>query len=174
MEEAEPWIDRISEDILVDGRLLVPRLTVTKGIGFGSVSAAYGQVGDSDAKMAGGSFDFPLVRGGLAVPSIALRGVYSRLLDVEDADLSTWGGMVMIGKKIGPVTPYAGWGMMWVESEARIDGSGLVDPFIMTSETDQEMIVAGGKIDLAFLKLAVEGTQTDGDWQYGARVGLGF
>lgn len=151
----------------------MPRLVVTKGIGFGSVSATYGRVSDIDASMLGGSIDIPLVRGGIARPVIALRGVYSQLQGVEEADFRTYGGLVMIGKGFGPITPYAGYGRMRADGEARIPASALSEAFVLESEIEDDILMLGVKLDVALLKFVVEGVQNE-EWQYSARVGFGF
>jgi hypothetical protein len=171
-EEASYWVKAVDEDILVDGRLLVPRLIVSKGLGAASITASYGAIGDSDAHVLGGSLELPLIRGGIARPAVAIRGVYSDLRDVEEADLTSYGAQILIGKGIGPVTPYAGWGKMWVTSEARIEVP-LSDPIVLESDLDQDFLTIGAKLDLLLLKFVVEGSRAD-DWRYSARVGFGF
>ncbi|HVR42456.1 MAG TPA: hypothetical protein VMS56_03335 [Thermoanaerobaculia bacterium] len=171
-EQASFWIKSVSDDILVDGRLLVPRLIVSKGLGFASVAASYGRVGETDGHVLGGSVDLPLIRGGLARPTVAIRGVFSELVDVEEADLRSYGALVMIGKGFGPITPYAGWGRMWAEGEARIDPPGL-DPILLSSDLEREVLLVGAKLDLALIKLVLEGLEGE-QWRYAARVAIGF
>ena len=172
-ESASYWVKSVSDDILVDGKLLVPRLIVTKGLGLVSVSGSYGKVGDSDASVIGGSIDVPLLRGGILRPAFAVRGVYSVLQGVDEADLTTYGVQALIGKGFGPLTPYAGYGRIFAQSEARIE-SGFTDPIFLESDLEQDVITVGGKLDLAFLKLVVEGNQGDEEWRWGARVAIGF
>ncbi|HSN69332.1 MAG TPA: hypothetical protein VLV48_08815 [Thermoanaerobaculia bacterium] len=172
-ESAAYWAKSVSDDILVDGKLLVPRLVVTKGLGLVSVSGTYGKVGDSDASVLGGSVDVPLLRGGVMTPALAVRGTYSVLQGVDEADLTTYGVQALIGKGFGPLTPYAGYGRVFAQSEARID-SGFTDPILLESDIEQDVITVGGKLDLAFLKLVVEGNQGDEEWRWGARVAIGF
>ncbi len=176
-EEASFWIKSVSDDILVGGRLLVPRLVVSKGIGLGSVAVTYGRVGDTDAAMLGGSIDLPLIRGGIARPVIALRGVYSQLQGVDEADFRTYGALVMIGKGIGPITPYAGYGQMRADGEARIplstEPTGPEDMLLLESEIEEDILMVGAKLELALLKFVVEGVQSE-EWRYSARVGIGF
>jgi hypothetical protein len=167
------WVKSVTDDILVDGRLLVPRIVVIKGLGIASVSASYGAVGDSDGKVLGGSIDVPLIRGSIVRPAIALRGVYSVLQDVEEADLTTYGVQALIGKGFGPFTPFAGYGRMFAQGEARID-SGLTDLIVLESDVEQDILTVGGKLDLAFIKLVVEGNRGDEEWRWGARIALGF
>lgn len=171
-EEASYWVKSVDDDILVDGRLLVPRLVVSKGLGSASLTASYGAVGDSDAHVLGGSIELPLIRGGIARPAVAVRGVYSDLRGVAEADLTAYGAQILIGKGIGPVTPYAGWGRMWVTSEARIDVP-LSDPIFLESDLEQDLVTVGAKLDLLLLKFVVEGARAE-DWRYSARVGFGF
>lgn len=171
-QEAPYWVKSVPEDILVDGRLLVPRVVVSKGLGAASITASYGVVGDSDAHVLGGSIELPLIRGSLTRPALAIRGVYSQLQGVDEADLTSYGAQVLIGKGIGPVTPYAGYGRMWIASEARIAVPDS-DPIVLESDLEQDLLTVGAKLDLFLLKFVVEGSRAD-DWQYSARVGFGF
>ncbi len=174
VDESESyWTKSVTDDILVDGRLLVPRVVVIKGLGLASVSASYGSVGDSDAHVLGGSIDVPLIRGGILSPAIAVRGVYSMLQNVDEADLTTYGVQALIGKGFGPFTPFAGYGRMFAQGEARIE-TGLGAPLVLESDLEQDLLTVGGKLDLAFVKLVVEGNRGDEDWRWGARVAIGF
>jgi hypothetical protein len=172
-ENASYWTKSVADDVLVDGRLVVPRLVVIKGIGIASVSATYGAVNDTDARVIGGSIDLPLLRGGVLSPALALRGVYSTLQDVEEAELTTYGVQALVGKGFGPLTPFAGYGRMFAQGEARIESS-LGDPILLESDVEQDFLTLGAKIDLAFIKLVVEGNRAEEDWRYGARVAIGF
>ncbi len=173
VDESESyWAKSVADDVLVDGRLLVPRLVVTKGIGFATVSASYGAVNDTDANVLGGSIDLPLLRGGILRPTLAVRGVYSVLQGVDEADLTTYGVQAIIGKGFGPLTPFAGYGRMFAQGEGRIDNP-IGDPILLESDVDQDLVTVGAKLDLAFVKLVVEGNRGE-EWRYGARVAIGF
>ncbi|HEY0590338.1 MAG TPA: hypothetical protein VGF40_01115 [Thermoanaerobaculia bacterium] len=173
VDQTEPyWQKSVADDVLVDGRLLVPRLVATKGIGLATVSASYGAVSDTDARVLGGSIDLPILRGGVLRPTVAVRGVYSLLQGVDEADLTTYGVQAMVGKGFGPLTPFAGYGRMFAQSEGRIE-TGVSDPIILESDVDQDFVTVGAKLDLAFVKLVVEGNRGE-EWRYGARVAIGF
>lgn len=172
-ETASYWAKSVSDDILVEGRLLVPRLIVSKGFGAASLTASYGRVGDSDAEVWGGSLELPIIRGSITRPVLAIRGVYSQLQGVEEAELKTTGALVLLGKGFGPITPYAGWGKMWVESEGIVH-LPVGDPMILTSDLDQDVLLLGAKLDMLFFKLAVEGTEGTEEWRYSARIAIGF
>lgn len=176
VDESESyWTRSVADDVLVDGRLLVPRLVVIKGIGLASVSVSYGAINDSDANVLGGSIDLPLLRGGILRPSLAVRGVYSVMQGVDEADLTTYGVQALIGKGFGPVTPFAGYGRMFAQSEAFTTApeGEFAPPIHLESDVEQDLVTVGAKIDLAFIKLVVEGNRGE-EWRYGARVAIGF
>lgn len=173
VDESEAyWQKSVADDVLVDGRLLVPRLVVTKGIGFATLSASYGAVNDTDARVLGGSIDLPLLRGGILRPTLAVRGVYSVLQGVDEADLTTYGVQALVGKGFGPLTPFAGYGRMFAQSEGRIEVPTFA-PVVLESDIDQDLLTVGAKLDLALVKLVIEGNRGE-QWRYGARVAIGF
>jgi hypothetical protein len=116
--------------------------------------------------MYGGELKWAILKGSLATPAVALRGTYTALTGVDTMDLSTYGADISISKGVGPLTPYAGVGEIWINSSSTV--SGLDDESVSTSH-----YFVGTKLTFLLLSLAVEADFAEVP-SYGFRVGLGF
>jgi hypothetical protein len=95
-----------------------PTLRVRKGLPFGvDVGAMYAQVLDSNIKLYGVEVSKAILEGGIASPALGVRGTYTRLFGVDDLKLQTAGVDASISKGFLFLTPYAGAGMVWIDSE---------------------------------------------------------
>lgn len=170
--EASYWVRAVDEDFTVSDHLPVPRVIVSKGLSFGTVAASYSKVPDTDIAVWGASFDFPLVRGGLATPALTLRGAWAELKGVEQLDLKTYGAELFLSKGFGPLTPYVAVGRAKSDAEGRID---LPDEttMILTDEGTTERYTVGVKLSLLVPKIVVEATQAE-ERSYAAKVSFGF
>ena len=102
--------------------LLLPKLRVRKGLPFGiDVGAMYSYVPNSNIKLYGVEVSKAILDGTLATPALGIRGTYTRLAGVSDLDLQTAGIDASISKGILFLTPYAGAGAVWINSEAKGD-----------------------------------------------------
>ena len=116
------WTRAVDKDITTSGYLLAPRLVVSKGLGFGSVSGSYAQLSQSKVKMFGGTFEVPILGGSTVTPSLAVRGGYTQISGVEELDLKTYGAELFLSKGFGPFTPYAAAGVTRTDSRGVIRG----------------------------------------------------
>jgi hypothetical protein len=100
--------------------LVIPKLRVRKGLPFGiDVGAMYAYVPSSNIKLYGAELSKAILDGGLATPAVSIRGTYTKLAGVGDLNLQTYGLDASVSKGFPFFTPYAGAGMMWVNSEAK-------------------------------------------------------
>jgi hypothetical protein len=81
------------------------------------VGYVYSQVPNSDIKYMGGEIKYAILRGSTATPALALRGAYTKLSGVSDLDISTQSLDLSISKGFAIFTPYAGYGMVWIDSK---------------------------------------------------------
>jgi hypothetical protein len=165
------WRRAVPNDFTTSGYLVVPRLTASKGFVLGTISGSYAKVPDSDIAVYGGALDVPILQGGVATPTIAVRGAYSMLRGTEDVyDLKTYGVEGFISKGFGPITPYAGIGRM------RIDASGnrQVLGTILESREDLNRYTVGVRISLLLPKIVLEATQVEDERSYAAKVSFGL
>jgi len=83
------------------------------------VGFVYGEAQNTDIKFAGGEVKWAILRGSVATPALALRGAYTKLSGVSDLDLSTASADISISKGFAVFTPYAGYGMVWIDSKPK-------------------------------------------------------
>jgi hypothetical protein len=166
------WTNSVDDDFTISDYVAVPRLTASKGLSFGTVSAMYSKVQGTDISIWGGSFDYPLTRGGIAKPTIALRGAYSQLRGVEALDLSTYGAELFISKGFGPITPYAAAGYTKSNAEGRIDFPSS-DTIVMQDEANSNRFTVGVKLSFFIPKIVVEATQGE-ERSYAAKISFGL
>ncbi len=118
------------------GTALFPRIHLQKGLPFGfDLGAVYTKVPNSNVEVIGGEVKWAIVSGNIAVPAIALRGSYTQLRGIDNFDLETYGADLSISKGFAFVTPYAGYGQVWINSEAtalplKEENISLPKPFV--------------------------------------------
>jgi len=123
--------------------LVIPKIRVRKGLPFGiDVGAMYSYVPSSNVKLYGAELSKSILDGSMAIPAIGVRATYTRLAGVDDLSLQTYGIDASISKGFLFVTPYAGAGMMRIDSEAKGDLKTLVPT--LESETITVPRVFGG------------------------------
>lgn len=167
------WTKAVNDDFTISDHVAVPRLVASKGLSFGTISATYAKVPDTDIQLWGAAYDMPLTSGGIASPTIALRGAYSQLRGVEQLDLTTYGAEVFISKGFGPITPYAAAGYARYNSEGRINGLPGGSTITLTDDGNMKRYTLGVKISMFIPKLVVEATQGE-ERSYAAKVSFGF
>ena len=100
--------------------LVIPKIRARKGLPFGiDVGAMYSYVPGSNIKLYGAELSKSILEGGMASPAVGVRATYTKLAGVDDLSLQTYGIDASVSKGFLFVTPYAGAGMMWVNSEAK-------------------------------------------------------
>lgn len=162
-----------NHDFTYSDHVVVPRLTVSKGLSFGTISAMYARVPDTDFQVLGASYDMPITSGGIATPTIAMRGAYSQFRGDDNFDLSTYGVEVFISKGFGPLTPYAAAGYARHDAEGRLAAIPDGPEVFISDEGNMQRFTVGMKISFFIPKLVVEATQGE-ELSYAAKVSLGF
>ena len=117
-KESEYWKAALNND--APSYLYFPSLRVRKGLPFGiDVGARYSYVPDSNVKLYGFEMSKALLEGTAVTPALGVRASYTKLAGVNDLDLQTVALDANISKGFAIITPYAGAGMVWVDSKAR-------------------------------------------------------
>jgi len=148
------------------GSLPVPKVHLHKGLPFNvDVGALYAAVPGSDMKLTGFELRYAFIEGGIATPAVAVRGTWSNLSGVDELDLTTKGVELTVSKGIAMVTPYAGIGQVWVDSNANV--TGLKD-----EELTLGKYYAGLNLNLGLTNFAVEFDQTGEASSVGAKLGF--
>jgi len=123
--------------------LVVPKIRARKGLPFGiDVGAMYSYVPDSNIKLYGAELSKAILEGSTATPAVGVRATYTKLTGVDDLALQTYGIDASVSKGFVFITPYAGAGMMWINSEAKGQLKSLSTT--LTSETISVPRVFGG------------------------------
>jgi hypothetical protein len=100
--------------------LYIPSLRARKGLPFGiDVGAMYAYVPDSNVKLYGFEVSKAILEGTVVTPALGVRASYTKLAGVNDLDVQTVGIDANISKGFAIITPYAGAGLVWVDSKAR-------------------------------------------------------
>jgi hypothetical protein len=171
--EASYWTNAVPDDFSVGDYAAVPKIVAAKGVGFGTISASYSKIQDTDISVLGGAIDWAIVDGGLVSPTVALRGAYSQLNGVEELDLNTWGVELFISKGFGPLTPYAAIGRARSNADATFTIPGESEPRRLTDESGTNRYTLGLKLSLFIPKIVVEATQGE-ERSYAAKVSIGL
>jgi hypothetical protein len=153
----------------VDSTLPVPTLRVHKGLPFGfDIGAIYASIPDSNIRYYGAELRYAIVQGGPATPALGLRGSFTKLTGVDQLDLDTRGLDLSISKGIGFITPYAGAGKVWVES----DPNGIAS--LSSEDFTLNKVFAGVGVNLAGLNINLEADRTGDVQAYSLKLGLRF
>jgi hypothetical protein len=155
------------------GFIGVPRLVVSKGFGFGTVSGTYAKISNSGIATWGGALDTPLLRGSVLTPELALRLSYSSLNGIDVFREKTYGAEVFLSKGFGPVTPYAAVGRMRLNAQGDVPATLKTAAFRLTDKSSVNRYTAGVRLSLLVPKLVVEVTQAEVR-SYAAKVSIGF
>lgn len=148
--------------------VIIPKLHVHKGLPAGfDLGAFIATVPGSNIDLWGAELRYAVLQGGVATPAIGLRGTYSQLSGVEQLDFKTRGVELGISKGFTLVTPYAGVGRIWIESEPRV---GALQP----EKFGQSKYYAGLNFNFLIGNLALEGDRTGNSTSYSAKFGFRF
>jgi hypothetical protein len=149
--------------------LLVPKLHVIKGLPFNfDIGAIYSAVPDSNIKLMGGELRYAILGGNVAMPAVAIRGTYTQLSGVDQLDLTTKGLELSVSKGFAIVTPYAGLGEEWVDSNPNAT-TGLNN-----ESFQQSKYYAGADFHFALMNFALEYDNTGNTNSYSVKLGLRF
>lgn len=153
----------------VDSTLPVPTLRVHKGLPLGfDIGAIYASIPDSNIRYYGGELRYAIVQGGVAVPAIGLRASFTKVTGVDQLDINTRGVDLSISKGFGFITPYAGVGKVWVES----DPKGV--PALRSEEFSLNKVFAGVGMKFLALNVNLEADKTGDVKAYSVKFGVRF
>lgn len=147
--------------------LPVPSLRIHKGLPFGiDIGLMAAAVPGSNIRLWGGELRYAFISG-LAVPSIGVRGSFTRLSGVDQLDFSTRALDVSISKGFAGFTPYGGIGRVWADSDPKVGG-------LNKEEVSRNKGFVGINANLGITNLAFEVDRTGDATTYGAKLGFRF
>jgi hypothetical protein len=152
-----------------DTTLYVPTIRVHKGLPAGfDIGLTYAAIPGSNIRYTGGELRYAILEGGTASPAIAVRGSLTRLSGVDQLAFDTRGLDVSISKGFGFLTPYAGIGRVWIESDPRGTGGLQKEEFELTK------VFVGIGMNFAVLNLNVQADKTGDATSYSLKLGWRF
>lgn len=105
----------------VPSSLPIPKFHAQIGFPFIPIDVGfvYSKIPSTNITFMGGEIKYAFLEGGVATPAVAIRGAYTKLSGVDDIDLSTTYADLSISKGFAIFTPYAGYGMVWIDSKEK-------------------------------------------------------
>jgi hypothetical protein len=112
-------LERASSDS-VHTTLPIPTLRLHKGLPAGfDVGVMYASVPSSNIRYYGGELRYAIIEGDALAPALGVRGSLTKLSGVDQLSLDTRGIDLSISKGFALLTPYAGIGRVWVNSDPK-------------------------------------------------------
>ncbi|MBZ4642708.1 MAG: hypothetical protein JG767_317 [Deferribacteraceae bacterium] len=146
------------------------RIHLQKGLPFNiDVGAMYSSVPSTDIKLWGVEVKYAILEGGITMPAISIRGAFSKLEGIDEIDVNTYSGDLMISKGFLFLTPYAGITMLRVNASENSDLVTLDD----VHETIYRGLLGLQVSPLPLLNITVEASIGEVK-QYGLKLGLRF
>ena len=150
--------------------LLVPKLHVAKGLPMGfDIAAFYSAIPTTNISLYGAALSYAIMDGGLAMPAVGVRGSFSKLSGVTGWSLDTKAVDLSISKGFAILTPYAGVGSVWTNSDATATGTGLA-----AESFRKNKIFLGANANFGVANFAVEYDKTGSVPSYSAKLGFRF
>lgn len=147
--------------------LVVPSLRLNKGLPYGiDLGLMAAAVPGSNVRLWGGEIRYALVSG-VAVPSVGLRGAFTRLSGVDQLDFDSRSLDISIAKGFAGITPYGGIGKVWADSDPKV-GS------LSKEEVSHTKTFLGVQVNLGITNFLFEADRTGDATTYGAKLGLRF
>ncbi len=161
-------LEKISSN-KVSSNLPVPTLRAYKGLPFGiDFGLLYAKVPGSNIKLTGGELRYAIIEGGVAVPAVGIRGAFTKLSGVDQLALSTRSLDVSISKGFATLTPYAGLGRVWVDSNPQ----GV--PVLTEEKFSEGKAFIGLGVNFLVMNLNFEADRTGSTSAYSFKLGFRF
>lgn len=155
----------------VDATIPVPSLRAHIGLPFGfDIGAMYASVPSSNVKHYGGELRWAILKGDTITPAIGLRASVTKVTGVDELAFDTRGVDISISKGIAFITPYAGIGRVWVNSEPRV----ALPVSLQSEEFTLNKAFVGVGMKLLFLNFNFEADKTGDVSAYSAKIGVRF
>lgn len=163
--ENSDLFERVTDDSDLD-TVLIPKVHLHKGLPFGiDVGLMYAAIPDSNVNLTGAELRYAFIEGGVAMPAVALRGTWSRMGGVDQLDLETRGLELTVSKGFAMLTPYAGVGQVWVDSEPNV--TGLDDESFTLGK-----YYVGANLALGLVSIGLEVDKTGDAQTFGGKLAL--
>lgn len=150
--------------------LYVPKVHVDKGLPFGlDIGAFYSAVPTTNISLYGGELRWAVIDN-VALPTVSVRGAFTKLSGVSQLSFDTKSLDVSIAKSFAIVTPYAGVGKVWASSTANVASS--ITGFALSDSLSQNKVYGGVNLNLGLVNLAAELDKTGSASSVSAKLGF--
>ncbi len=134
--------------------LVFPKIHAQKGLPLGfDVGLIYAKAPGTNVGLVGGELKWAVLKGTLVTPAVAIRGDYTKLVGVDDIEMSVYGADISISKGFAFITPYAGIGQVWISSEEKSD---LITPNLDKASLSETKGFVGVKFSLFVISFVAE------------------
>ncbi len=172
LDTSAPYFTKINTIGNIPDTVVLPRVHVQVGLPIIPIDLGVSYTKAGDIKLTGLELKYAILRGGVAMPAIAIRGAYTKLSGVEDLDLSTKSLDVSISKGILIFTPYVGFGEVWITSEPH--PTVTITPPLEKEDITKTKAFVGLKTKIfPFVNLVLEGDFSNIN-EYTARLNVSF
>lgn len=149
-------------------RLVIPKLHLHKGLLAGlDIGAFVAAAPDVDATLFGGELRYAVLDDGLATPAVGIRLSGSKATGTGDLKIHTAAADVIVSKKFTVITPYAGGGVVRVQSS--VSGSPLAE-----EKFNKGRVFGGVNVNLLAINLAFEVEKMGDNTSLSAKIGWRF
>jgi len=160
-------LDKAGASLHLETAVQTYRLHIHKGLPLGfDVGAFKANVPGLGLEAEGFEGRYALLSGDFAAPTVSLRGTYTRVTDSKYLSLNTRGLDLSISKGFAMLTPYAGIGQIWVDSDGRGAASGK------SASPELTKYYAGINMGLGLVNLAFETDRTGSSTTWGLKMGV--
>lgn len=120
----------------IPATLPIPKLHIQVGLPVIPIDLgySYASVPGTDIKLSGYEIKYAILKGGIVMPALAIRGAMTTLKGIDVLDLSTKSLDLSISKGFLIFTPYAGIGKVWIDSKPKDTGAPILKD-VSVSET---------------------------------------
>lgn len=160
-------LDKAGATLHLDDAIQSYRLHINKGLPFGvDIGAVFTSVPSLGLDADGLEVRYALLSGDYAVPTVSVRGAYTRVDESNHLSMDTRSVDLSISKGFAMLTPYAGIGQVWVDSKGKGAASHLSDELELTK------FYAGLNMTLGLVNVAFETDVTGSTTSWGLKMGV--
>ncbi len=126
-KSASYWQNSVTNPSSLPDYLYLPKVHVQFGLPIIplDLGVEYATAPGTDIKLIGGELKYAVLKGGIVMPAIAVRGAYTKLSGIDVFDMETKSLDLSISKGFLIVTPYAGIGEVWITSTPKGSATAL-------------------------------------------------
>lgn len=157
IKKDEPFWKLATQGSSLPSYLPIPKVHVQVGLPVVPIDLGviYSEIPNTDIKFVGGELKYAILKGGVVMPAIAIRGTYTKLSGVDVFDMETKSLDLSISKGFLILTPYAGVGQVWITSTPK--GTAVSVANLKKEDISETKEFVGAKLSFfPFMNLVAE------------------